>query len=58
MVDHKVLHKVTLMAQDKMITTWDTFAWYNRNFSIRFWRQYVPLFASIATSVVPIVDFQ
>ena len=28
------------------------------NFSIRFLRQYVPLFASIGTFVVPIVDFR
>ena len=27
------------------------------NFSIRFLRQYVPLFASIAAFIVPIVDF-
>ena len=28
------------------------------NFSIRFWRLYVSLFASIAAIVVPIVDFR
>ena len=28
------------------------------NFSIRFWRQYMPLFASIAAIIVPIVDFR
>ena len=28
------------------------------NFSIRFWRQYVPLFASIAAVFGPIVDFR
>ena len=28
------------------------------NFAIRFWRQYVPLFAPIAAIVVPIVDFR
>ena len=27
-------------------------------FSVRFWRQYVPLFASITVIVVPIVDFR
>ena len=28
------------------------------NFSIRFWRQYVSLFVSIAATIVPIVDFR
>ena len=31
---------------------------FSGNFSIRFWRQYMSLFASIAAIVVPIVDLR
>ena len=39
-------------------STWDKVSLPVGTFSIHFWRQYVSLFTSIATIVVPIADFQ